>query len=209
MVGLMINNIKPEEYDEMVDLALSLLQDYNLFKFPLDLPKLCSLLNIKLIPYSTLSSEQYLGLIKKGIKSGHTVVTKFSDGKMQYDTYYNDEDETQERNRFTIAHEIKHVVNGDFDKIKKEKNEDLADYFAKCLLAPQCVILAECINDVNSLAKKFKVSKQCADIWMKTIQKRVSRYGDDCLRESEINYSSLYNEYTKKNKKEQVSHPCS
>lgn len=189
----MTNKIKPAEYDEMVDLALSLLQDYNFKTFPLNLNKLCKLLNMRLIPYSSLSVEKYDFIIKKGLKSGFTVVSKYVNGIACYDTYYNDVDEKKERNRFTIAHEIKHVVNGDFSKVKSEKDEELADYFAKCLLAPQCVLIANKIYDLDILHTKFQISRHCAEIWLNTIRKRICRYGDYCLTTSENDFMNFYN----------------
>ena len=193
MVGLMTNKIKPAEYGEMVDLALSLLQDYGFKTFPLNLNKLCKFLNITLIPYSALSFEQYDIIIKKGLKSGFTVVSKHVNGVAYYDTYYNNVDEKKERNRFTIAHEIKHVVNGDFTKVKNEKDEELADYFAKCLLAPQCVLITNKIYNLDIVHSKFQISKHCAEIWLNTVCKRICRYGDHCLTSSEKDFISFLN----------------
>jgi Zn-dependent peptidase ImmA (M78 family) len=76
------------------------------------------------------------------------------------------------RQRFTLAHELKHVLDSRFDHVplypadnpaSSERIEAICDFFAACLLMPRPWVKRawrEGPRDVRSLACRFKVSRQ-------------------------------------------------
>lgn len=98
------------------------------------------------------------------------------------DTYYNDIDMQEPRQRFTIAHEIKHVVSGDcHKKFLTVKDEALADFFAKSLLAPQAIIIQEGLSSPDEYVKRFLISKQSAEFYYLATEKRKYKFGETFL----------------------------
>ncbi|WP_375477498.1 ImmA/IrrE family metallo-endopeptidase [uncultured Jatrophihabitans sp.] len=73
----------------------------------------------------------------------------------------------QARRRFTLGHELKHVVDAHRDKITyqnitPDQRERIADYFAACYLMPKMWlrrVWARGIQDPEALAGLFKVSE--------------------------------------------------
>lgn len=194
MVGIMINNPQGSEYYKMVELSLNVLMDYQEYDFPLNIHGLAKKIGVDMKLYSKLSYEEYENLYNKS-PFGITVMSKYSDGHTNFETYYNDIDNKKARNRFTIAHEIGHIVNGDINKSITCKDEKLYDYFAKCLLAPQCLIIKNKEFDVNTIVTKYDVSKQVAEFWLQAINNRISSFGEDCLTDIEKTYLETRKKY--------------
>lgn len=173
--------IKPtgEDYDNMAKLAQSILLDYGFYTFPIDGNALACKIGMRLIPYSSLSVKQMECLLQKtGTEKGITV-SRQHQGKISYDTYYNDEF-SEAACRFTIAHEIKHIVAGDCIKNEadlSECDEVLADYFAKCLLAPQAIIIKDEIEFPEEHMNYFGLSRQAALIWSNAVKNRRNKFG--------------------------------
>ena len=183
----MITNPQGADYDKMVNLALELLMDYEIYDFPLNLKSLTKKLNIKLKKYSELNSVDFEALVEKS-PLGTTTMEKYTNYHMEYQLWYNDIDNSVERNRFTIAHEICHVVNEDFEKPITENDEKLCDYFAKCILAPQCLIISRNEFDINTIVTKYKVSKMVAENWLYAINNRIATFGKDYLTDTAKSY---------------------
>ena len=133
-----------KDYEKVDSVALQLRIDYNHLKKNLDVFALAKQLNMTLIKYSSLDEEQ-LNKIKefsKYLKDGFTVFRKDERGELKFYTFYNDSIGIA-RIRFTIAHEIKHVVFREKNPTIKE--EDMANHFARYILAPPCLVM-EYIN---------------------------------------------------------------
>lgn len=77
----------------------------------------------------------------------------------------------QARRRFTLAHEFKHVIDGNRDKLTYQKLtadqvERIADYFAACYLMPKMLLRrawTRGLQDPEALAGLFKVSRKAMD----------------------------------------------
>lgn len=127
-----------KDYKKVDELALRLRIDYCHFEKRLDVFKLAKQLNIVLIKYSSLTEEQLEFITsKEELKDGFTIFKK-KNGEYEFYTFYNDQIGTA-RIRLTIAHEIKHVVCLEFSP--NEKEEDLANHFARYILAPTCLVM--------------------------------------------------------------------
>lgn len=164
------------------DKAIETLEKYGVNFFPFDLIKLVSKFqNVKLLSYSDMSAL----LNSKGMSTDcEWVKDNLADGsndaaviKMNNNAgriiIYND-DNTQNINkriRFSIAHEIAHIVlehpfvtcisrNGYIEKHNYKAYEAEANTFAQCLLLPPPMITNE--DTIESLSQKFDISKEVA-----------------------------------------------
>ena len=150
-----------KDYDEVDEVALRLRIDYGHLDYYLDVIKLAKQLNIVLTKYSTLTDYQLKTISgSEELKDGLTIIKKARNGYEFY-TYYNDKISTS-RIRYTIAHEIKHVVFLEINPSKKE--EALADHFAIYILAPPCLIMSKIAKgyDPSNIAYDFKISYEAA-----------------------------------------------
>lgn len=192
----MMTEIGKKQYDKMAILALDVLSDYGFFHFPLDVFSLAEKIGMNLIPYSSLTYEQYESLCcKYGMELGFTFSYQ-KKGHTIYDTYFNDVDIVLARQRFTIAHEIKHVVSGDCHKKEPtENNEALADFFAKSLLAPQAVIIQEGLSSPEEYVERFCISQQSAEYCFSATEHRKSAFGETFLFDYELEFLKKVRKY--------------
>ena len=73
--------------------------------------------------------------------------------------------------------------------------EKLCDYFAKCILAPQCLIISRNEFDINTIVTKYKVSKMVAENWLYAINNRIATFGKDYLTDTEKSYLKQIKKY--------------
>lgn len=133
----------------------------DVFLFPIDCLYIINKLNIKAVPYSSLSIDKQTVLKEVSTDSyriGNTI-------------YYNDDrsELVKGRIRFNLMHELGHIV---LDHLEEsDYNEDCANWFAGEILAPT-VIVNECFNIYNqsarsSITKAFNISGEVADTKIK------------------------------------------
>jgi Zn-dependent peptidase ImmA (M78 family) len=79
--------------------------------------------------------------------------------------------ETRGRQRFSLAHELKHILDHPFASIlytgRSELAEQVCDYFAACLLMPRRwlrMAWAAGMRDVPGLARRFGVTPQAVKV---------------------------------------------
>jgi Zn-dependent peptidase ImmA (M78 family) len=110
------------------------------------------------------------------VKPNLTVMNTLSSGASWYDkTGWHiavNADDSRTRRRFTVGHEIKHIIDdpyidmlyrgpGDSDKVADGRAEEICDYFAGCLLMPRVTVKrlwAGGMQDQRVLAAQFGVS---------------------------------------------------
>lgn len=180
---------KSNIYAKLDEDALNLRIDYGFFDDYVDVFELAEYLGMKLIPYSTITEKQWASMTDIEIKDGFTVIQK-SNGEQKYYTYYNDT-LPHRRQRFTIAHEIKHVVYGEeeFD----EKKEALADHFARVLLAPPCLVMFMIQNhNVLEISDCFDMSESATENAIKAANNRIKAKGME-LNQYEVDYIDCRN----------------
>ena len=87
--------------------------------------------------------------------------TFFDENKMEYVIYYDDVNAGLNKQRFSVAHEIGHIVLGHVDNgvENSEKAEREANYFAGYLLCPDCLSTNEEIY--QTLSEDF----YCISMW--------------------------------------------
>lgn len=191
-----MTEINKKQYDKMTRLSLDVLSDYGFFRFPLDVFSLAKKIGMRLIPYSALTFEQYELLSRQYNMSYGFTVSYQKDGNFVYDTYYNGVDLQEPTQRFTIAHEIKHVVVGDFLKKELTENDEaLADFFAKSLLAPQAIIIQKGLSSPEEYVEQFHISQLSAKYCYSATEKRKSAFGENYLFDYEREFLAKVRKY--------------
>ena len=166
-----------------IDLYKSIVdfQEYNnLISYPLNLEELCKNNNWELSPYSLSNAEfSFISL------DGFTV---FKNGK--YIIFYNKDVIPKTRIRFTIAHEIGHIVLGHhfFDEQYYKNNESeiekQADIFSGNILLPSVILhkLPFLSNYKNTVRDMFQIGEWCCKY-------RFDSYKKDLRK---LNYTSAF-----------------
>lgn len=177
-----------DDYRLIDKTAIELRIDYGFLEEKLDVFALAKKLNIHLIPYSYLSDEQKskIGILEDFLKDGFTVMRCIS-GKWEFYTFY-DDSVSKYRQRFTIAHEIKHVIF--LEKEPNQKQEDLADHFARYLLAPSFLVMKYVHLSPFDVSDSFDISFEAAMYALNGANNRID-YGYSKLEDYEEEYLEL------------------
>ena len=189
-----------ERYISAEKKALELLIDYEYIEFPLDVFEFAKkVFGAEIIKYSSLPKEKLIELNKfKELDDSFTVFEHISDGTIHYKVYYND-DKPYYRQRYSIGHEIKHIVYGEENPTDEE--ELLAEYFSKVLLAPKCMVILAEVCSPAEITEKFGIGPQPASYHFTTIQKRMEKYGKEMF-EYESEFLKLRDEIIEIKKKD-------
>lgn len=169
-----IAKLSSDDFNEMEVLALEVRTDYELYDDYVDVFKFVQdKLNAILIKYSSLQGEQFEAAYSFS-EDGFTIFEKLSNGIMIPYIFYNDM-VPKSKQRYTLAHEVKHIVLGEEDPSIKEDAK--AEYFAKVFLAPKILVLQN--NDIseNFIKERFDVSYECSHYILIGIHNRVKKYG--------------------------------
>lgn len=104
--------------------------------------------------------------------------------------YCNDMNCNQQRLRFTIMHEIGHIVLG--HKISNDETESEADYFARNALAPLAIVIKKNITSPDELMNVFDISYQCSGIVIRNLGLKI-QYGHMELEKYDLDLLKLFN----------------
>ncbi len=138
------------DYNYVNEKILELFTHLNIKSFPLDCEYIVKALGYHLYKYSELSEEKRLSCFMVSDESL----------KLHNNIYYND-NLAKSRIRFSIAHEIGHIILDHGDYLNPNKEIE-ANYFASNLLAPRMAIhYAKCKNQ-NDVVKIFYLSQEAA-----------------------------------------------
>lgn len=171
------------DYEKAEQVAHGILLDYGIRSAPVNLEQLLLDMDIDLTPYSAL-----------GEKEQEAALIYSNDGCKKYDynlrkwvIHYNDTGHTAERSRFTIAHELGHIV---LEHMAEDENaETEANHFAKCLLSPLPLVWLLCDRDgwidPIDIADTFYISLRCAEYVAQNYVNSMSWHGDK-IRNSEL-----------------------
>ncbi|MCQ2554695.1 MAG: ImmA/IrrE family metallo-endopeptidase [Clostridia bacterium] len=177
----------------MDKLALDFLTDYGLFHFPVDVFYIATeILHVDLIKYSSLSQSKRSQILSKpSLEKGFTITEHYTNGSTGHKIYYNDSSNIY-RQRFTIAHEIKHILCGEEEYTAD--SEILADYFSKALQAPKCVMILNNINSIEKCVTHFSLSYEASTYWIQALRNRIRCVGSD-LFDYESDYIQHFIKY--------------
>ena len=121
--------------------------------FPIDVYCLCDRLGYICKSYSSLGKKKSERLIVYEEDGFH----RFEDGKVVI--YYNDAKQ-EGRIRFTIMHEIGHIIRKHFEYSPLAENE--ADWFAAYALCPPPIVGLHEVLDFTELINMFNLTSDCA-----------------------------------------------
>lgn len=154
-------------YEEIAMTASEVLTDYGINSFPIDVFELAKRMKFKVCTYSEFKPTETIVLLN-GSDEG---MSCYGCDSKRFLIVYNDS-KIKTRIRFTIAHEIGHIVLG--HKESNEETESEANFFARQLLVPPCVLLFKHITDFLVISNMFDVSTEVALNAINAIENRIS-----------------------------------
>lgn len=143
-----------------------ILIDYNIDTLPIDVFLLAKRMGIIVLKYSEFSIDEQV----KIISASNDGMSLYSYKNKCYYIIYND-DMYESRIRFTIAHEIGHIILGHVES--NEETESEADFFARNLLVPLCMIIHNDITDYKVITVMFDVSTSVAGRVISNVASRI------------------------------------
>ena len=162
--------LSDSRYEDIKAIVGDVYEAYNISSLPINVYELARKMDIKLIPYSSLSAAA-LEASKFFSPDGYSVEGLDS----KWTIYYNDIDQPQSRINQTILHEIGHYILGHINPGYEEEAE--AQFFAKFMLVSPAVIQhAVPFFSEEYLMDTFGISFQSANIALDNYYKRFT-YG--------------------------------
>ena len=156
------NTVLPDfRYEEIKNIVADIIEKYKISAIPIDVFSLAEKMDIRLVKYSDLTQKDWERLSRNGITQNLPgfFFAYTDNGKTSYAIYYNDR-LNYGRIRFTILHEIAHIV------LKHKEESDLAEaeanFFAKYMIAPPVLVAMANPSDYIDVANIFNLSDECA-----------------------------------------------
>lgn len=174
-----------ENYKKARDAAWKMLIKYRVGKLPVNITEICVGEGFILLPYTRVSDKlSMLGLSEHAKKTDG-----FSMLANRHLLLFYDDTKDWRRQRFTIAHELGHYLNGDLSEKPTARNtepsdsddprETSANMTACRILAPACVLWHMNITDARGIARLCDISYSAAK-WraerLKTLMARDAKY---------------------------------
>lgn len=159
-------------YNKIKGLASSLYLKYSVCEIPIDVFSVAKKEGYTLFAFSDLDYQGQAVLHSFGLDGTSLYDTKTN----KYHIYY-DDSACIERQRFTIMHEIGHILLG--HKEESDLANIMANYFAAYALAPSPLISKFGIEDYVEISNIFKVSIDCAQLRLVDYNNWV-QYGAKC-----------------------------
>ena len=168
--------ISSQRYEDIKVTIADIYEDYNVQDLPIDIFGLAKIMNCKIVKSSVLLSNN----IKK---TDDYLFSKYPSSFLYYDSikqqfmiYLDDVEDKRQRQRFSLAHEITHIVL-EHDS-QNDINEAEANFGASYLLAPTSLILIPPFKNIllnpEKVAKIFDISKPAAEIVVKYNNQRIT-----------------------------------
>lgn len=149
-------------YDEIKTTVATLYERHQIKQYPIDAFSLCKKMGIILVPYTSLTLEKRTRAYSAsadGFFAEYEV-----NGTNSQMIFYNDE-MIPERIRFTILHEIGHIVLKHMEYSNVAEAE--ANFFAKYAIAPPPIVNLFNPEDPFDIMENFGLSFECAWYAMK------------------------------------------
>ncbi len=168
--------LEDARYEQIKREIANFLEDYDVKEFPIDVFAIAKKMKAKVDRLSEIS-EKYLGNPNGYLRREHpdSFVTYDSESQ-QFIIYIDDLGTRERRQRFSMAHELMHIILGHSEQ--SEKNESEANYGATYLLAPASLSLIEPDNgillDPDIVSELFEVSASEAKIIVRYYSNRLS-----------------------------------
>ncbi len=177
---------------EIISVVIKTFKKYNIRNIPIDCFEIAIKMDIILKPYSSLTPDGKRKAMEIS-QDGFYMLTKEKVGIftcMQKYIFYN-ENRPEKRVRFTIMHEIGHVVLDHAEASDLAESE--ANFFAKYALAPPPLVHEKKPEDYLELAESFDLSNECAS-YSFNYYKKWLMYGGKNYRKEEIDLLNQFEE---------------
>ena len=145
-------------YEEIKAEVTELYQRCECDTIPVDPLMIAAKLDVNIVRYSSLGEEGEAAALKRS-PNGFKLDLKRPDGTRTQLIYFNDHHPTGRR-RFTLLHEIGHVVLGHLQESAVAEAE--ANFFAKFAAAPPSLVHVIGPSDYMDIADAFGLSAECA-----------------------------------------------
>lgn len=181
-----------DRYEVIKKSVVKMFVENDIRQIPIDCFEICQKMCIKLRKYSQLTSDALLKA-KEISEDGYCMLIKEGPEpfvSLQWYIFY-DDTKSRERIRFTIMHEIGHVVLGHTEHSQLAESE--ANFFAKYSLAPPPLVHKIKPEDYMDISKDFDLSQECAYYAMSFYNKWL-QYGHSEYLNYESELLSLFDE---------------
>lgn len=152
--------IAPHRYREIEETIVEFLSDFGKVSYPFDIFGFLLGLGIRLVPYSSLPLKNLRALMLAYPDAVTRRPQNFDVRKMTI--FYNDIGRDAERVRFTLAHELAHLVLE--HPSDDEPFESEANYGAGYILAPDPIVAKFSKRDAAVIKHDFSLSDTCAHV---------------------------------------------
>lgn len=161
--------------------------------FGFNLEEICRKLGINLIPYSSYDNDK-INLLKKFEEDGFSCLNYLNS---KCEIYYNDDIKPKLRIKFTLSHELGHIVLGHIINKSRETHEEEqeANYFAREFYIPQAFLIYYKLDNVPDIMSNFNITHSYASLLLELLERRK----DKTLREVEIKLIKIFEENKIKN----------
>lgn len=160
--------ISDNRYEEIKSIVADIYYEYGIINLPVDPLQLAKKMQIAVNEYDEFSLDEQ-DKMRIASEDGFSYMLT---GEPRFHINYNF-DTFVERTRFTLAHEIGHIVLGHKEPSRKAEAE--ADAFAQLLLVPEAVLIYLNIQELYQVCSIFSVSKKCAQTCLSLLRVRKAR----------------------------------
>lgn len=188
-------------YTNARDNAWRYLIRHKVKELPVDVFALCRKDKITLVPYSDPEARSMAELI--GITHWMDKTDGLAVRVKEMTIIFWDDSLPITRQRFTVAHELGHIVNGDLGPYPTQRNDEpserdapietTANIFAARILSPACVLWALNVNDADTVAELCNISQTAAQWRYKRLcllyereKNFMDKYGKSCFLTSPL-----------------------
>lgn len=172
-----MTKIPPKRCDEIDRLVYDVHMDYCITSFPIDEKRLVSEMGFILIRYSKLSKKDKK-MMEDIIQTGVHLCSR-KKGYPIYMIAYNDDTEPG-RAKLTVLHEIGHILLGHGSN-PTPLQEAEADYFAKQMAAPRCLLRFKGHTTTSDIRKFYGLSRDASEWTVIALDHMASKFGDAIL----------------------------
>ncbi len=162
-------------YEEIKIVIADFLEDYEISELPIDVFELARKMNVKIVFASYLLKKFLKKLDEYLIYSYPHSYLYYNKQAQQFIVYIDDVGTKRKRRRFSLAHELMHIILGHSEQ--NERNESEANFGATYLLAPTSLVLTNeghYLLDLNVIEYIFDVSLPEAKIIVRYNTSRLS-----------------------------------
>lgn len=156
--------------EEIIDIIADLYDELEISDFGFDLVKIIKKLDINLVPYSCFGTSEQRILYNYD-EDGFNLINPLNN---KIEIFYNDKIVPRRRIKFTLPHELGHIVlghncSGGFETLQKKSEANL---FAKEFYCPQAFMIHYHLCTKSDLLSAFDITDSYAEILLKKLSQR-------------------------------------